>query len=677
MDSTSRTERLGPLPKADRNAELQRRSIDAFRAALPADKFLFRDERTDDAGVDGSLELLIDSLYTNLRAQVQLKSTDSPDANRDGTVSLPVKTANLNYLLNGQSPLYVLYVAPRGELRFAWARDERRRLDRVNPDWMSQATVTVRFEHLLTPEAVDPIHERIRQEARLHRRIHDMLGRAGSGERVVTSIDPDTLSNTDPDEALRLLLASGMTIVSAGYAEQVKRMVDTLRPADARSPRVRLVRAYAEFATGRYQAAAADLAEAALGRDELSEDQRQLLKYIQDACEYQTGRIESKEYLERLEGRTGRLARGLNASHTISRLRFALFGETDVTSRDALLDEMRAAVEAVTADPGVVSEFKLHARLLLLESEGHQSLLASLEEMQQARLRRKLGQEFDVAAVLRSQGGRWGRWEQTADAMLQEASATKNPLLVADALAIRASTRAMHLLNMRLLTPLFGVPIEIPEALLLPPRQDAEQAISIYSQANQLEGELRAKMTLADLLASAGRAAEAQEIAGEVLPKAQAMSYAALEWRAREHLAGRTILSFYAEMGERERQAEAEDMDLRLADEDDDTMREFARDVLKALGLPDERLPVIERDWQSMRDIARERLHWCRHIELIQNLRHTEHTATYYKTDPPRWCVCEKYKYESAIESTDWTTLITAFKRAYCEGCPGRDPKRE
>jgi len=51
-------EGLGPLPKADRNAELQRHSIAAFRASLPTNKFVFRSESVEDAGVDGSLELL-------------------------------------------------------------------------------------------------------------------------------------------------------------------------------------------------------------------------------------------------------------------------------------------------------------------------------------------------------------------------------------------------------------------------------------------------------------------------------------------------------------------------------------------------------------------------------------------------------------------------------------------
>lgn len=124
--SSSQSQSLGPLPKADRNSELQRRSLGALRTLLPNDKLVFRDERIDDAGVDGSLELLIDSAYTDLRSQVQIKSTESTPSNRDGTISIPIRVSNLNYLLNGPSPLYLLYVLPDNEFRFAWASDERK-----------------------------------------------------------------------------------------------------------------------------------------------------------------------------------------------------------------------------------------------------------------------------------------------------------------------------------------------------------------------------------------------------------------------------------------------------------------------------------------------------------------------------------------------------------------------
>jgi hypothetical protein len=59
-----------PLPKADSNSQLERKSIMSFQKMLPTDQFVYRDERADDSGVDGSLEILIDGCSTNMRAQV-------------------------------------------------------------------------------------------------------------------------------------------------------------------------------------------------------------------------------------------------------------------------------------------------------------------------------------------------------------------------------------------------------------------------------------------------------------------------------------------------------------------------------------------------------------------------------------------------------------------------------
>lgn len=672
MDEPTDSEALGPLPIADTNAELERRSFNAFRAALPPARFLIRDERTDDAGVDASIELLIDSRYTNLRAQVQLKSTASEELNEDGTFSLAVRTDTLNYLSNGLSPIFILYIVPRNQLRFVWAHDERRRLDQTNPDWMKQETVTIRFKHLITDDSLEQIHQRIRKEAQLTRQIHDQIARTGAGEKVVASIDPQTLSVTDPDQAKQLLLTAGVTIVSAGYAEQVKHLFSILKPNDARLPRIKLVRAYADYATGRFQLALAQLGELELARTELPSDDQQLLTYLRDACAYQTGRIDSNEYRRRLEEQTSGLANGLNASYIVSRLRVELFSQSDLAGREDILAQMRAAVARVTADAEITEAFKLHVRLILLESEGHQSLLTSLDELQRARLRQELKQDVDIIALLKAHQARWADWERSADAMLQHAISLKNPLLVADALAVRLITRIANLMHIRLLTPIFGISTDLPEEILLIPKRDAEQAMAIYSAADQLEGELRVRIALAELLALAGQRTEANEIARDVLPKAQAMAYAAIEEKAQMLLTGNTVLDVYTANIET---AHIEDSDFRLAVENDQAMTESARDLLAAYELPTERLPVVERECQSFRAMAIERLNWCQHIELIENLKHTEHKDTLYRVDPPRRCFCSLHKYESAIESTDWVSLIKAFKSAYCEGCPDHQPK--
>src|ERR1700733_6632942 len=188
---------LGPLPRVDRNAVLQNLSISAFQSALRPDRFVFREETKDDFGVDGSLELRIRSGATNLRSHVQLKSTDSEKANADGSISVQVRTSNLNYLLNGISPIYVLYIAPKSELRFVWARDERRRIEADKPDWLEQESLTIRFRHILTEEALEEIHERIRQEALFQRRVFDTLAGVSSAEYVRISINPESLRITD------------------------------------------------------------------------------------------------------------------------------------------------------------------------------------------------------------------------------------------------------------------------------------------------------------------------------------------------------------------------------------------------------------------------------------------------------------------------------------------------
>ena len=204
---------LGPLPTAGRSGDLQELSIRAPLAALPVERFQFRDERKSDMGVDGSLEVKIDGHSTNFWAQVQLKATDSPSTNADGSVSLRVEPSNVNYLLNGQSPLYILWIAPRNELRFLWARDERKRLDAINPKWMGQETITLRFVNLLAA-GLNEIHDRVLGDGRLQRKTCDILARAATAEPVTISIDPQSLSVTDPDQLHAWLNESGLSLVA-------------------------------------------------------------------------------------------------------------------------------------------------------------------------------------------------------------------------------------------------------------------------------------------------------------------------------------------------------------------------------------------------------------------------------------------------------------------------------
>jgi hypothetical protein len=664
------SENLGPLPKADRNAELQRKSIAQFQASLPPNQFVFRDERSEDAGVDGSLEVLVDGKYTNLRSQVQLKATDADNMNSDGSVSLSVRVANLNYLLNGPSPIYVLHIESRDELRFAWARDERRRLDQVNPEWPKQESITIRFDAIITRETLQLIHQRIREEAQFQRKLTDILDSASSTEQIVVRIDSETLAITDPQEAKRILLNSGTAIVSAGYAREVKNLIRLLDEKDAQTPRILLVQAHAEFNQRRYESALALIRDASLNLDQLSEEDQLFLRTVRDGSEFQTGRITIVEFSHRLDEITRSNTGGFALSNRLTQLRYALHAERGLEQRVVLLAQLQDLVNEVVQSE-VSTAFKIHARICLVEAEGYQFVLRSMREIGDAHIRLMLGRNTDFASMFASQSAAMKEWNEEAVAVLTDANELGSPTLVADAMLTRGSVSHMILTNQKVLSAMFQQPIKLSDEFIESNINNAKHAVSIFNQAGNLEGELRSKMLIADLFDLMGRKDDAREIASYVLPRAKAMNYAATLQRAEDHLSGR---SFHSKLDESSRPKSQTEKAQSLSQKSHEEMRADAVQMLTILDLPAERLPVLEREYESLRSVAREQLSWCSHIEIIQDKRHELHPSTHYRTDPTRFGMCTLHGYRSNLGNSDWLAVIELFKATYCEGCPDKCP---
>jgi hypothetical protein len=119
------------------------------------------------------------------------------------------------------------------------------------------------------------------------------------------------------------------------------------------------------------------------------------------------------------------------------------------------------------------------------------------------------------------------------------------------------------------------------------------------------------------------------------------------------------------------------DEDISFGNLSDQEMRGFARDGLESLGLPPHCLEVFEQYCKSLREVARERSRWCRHIEMLEDIRQTRNPATAFSVLPNRKCVCEKLGYETENVTSDAQALIRAFKHVYCVNCKDRNPKQE
>jgi hypothetical protein len=662
---------LGQLPKADRNSELQELSVQAFKAALPVQKFVFRDERINDAGVDGSLELKVDSRSTNLRAQVQLKSTDSDQTNQDGSISVQVKVANLNYLLNGHSALYVLYVAPRKELRFVWARDERQRLDSEKPEWMQQNTISIRFHSFLTPTAIEDVYQRILKEERMHRRINDVLSAASNTETLAVGISPQTLNVTSPDEAARILLASGTLIVTAGYPEKVRSLAKLLDSDSEQLPRILLVRAYAEHILGRYQTALAFLSDAMLRENELSEDDKQFMHFLRDSCEYLTGRITKQDFITRIN-RPIKLQGHFAQSYRINQLRMSLFSTRDPSKRKGLIEEFHSLVKSIISDATSSDVFKLYARTMLLEAEGLDAASSLFMELAEAGVGIDLGKRPNIREMLERYEQRMRSWSTDAIQAIKDARRIGHNRLLAAGILTKSLVQYHQWISVFSLHQTFNLPQQrVPDDAVQKEINDIGLAIEVFSFTDDLDGVLRAKLLTADYFEFIGDTQKAKEIATDVLPQAKAMGYVHQIEHAQDHIAGSGLISRLKST--KVKKSEKERI-IANANFSDDKVREYAAQMLRILQLPPERLSVLEDEYFSIRFIAQEQLNWCRHIDLHQDLRHTQNSATHYLQKPNRVCICKLLSYKSVLEHPDWRTVITAFKATYCNGCGERSP---
>src|SRR5258708_18228719 len=260
---------------------------------------------------------------------------------------------------------------------------------------------------------------------------------------------------------------------------------------------------------------------------------------------------------------------------------------------------------------------------------------------------------------------------EESDRLVKEAIDQEHPLLYAEALITQVIIIIVHTVNSRFFLASTKQDLQaIPQEAFQQLCQRLDAAAKTFARAGCLEGEIRAKLSLADLLDVGGKTAEAQKIAEEVRAPALAMGYEHQILRADEHLSGNTAYQKLMSVATTER-----DMDAMLAEASDEEMKRFAADCLEAIGLPKDRLPVVERDCFSMRDILQEQVHWCRHLDLIQDLTHAQSPQTHFLGDPTRWCICTKFRYKSNITTPDWLALIGAFKQVYCANCLAREPK--
>lgn len=662
--------RLGPLPIADDKAALQRRSLAALRTRLPSDRFVVRDE-PEDYGVDLSIEVLSAGSATNCRAQVQLKARSGLSPNADGSFSVPIEVSNLNYLLNGTCPVYILYRPESDELFFAFALDEQRRHRAQKPTRVIAGTVTIRFATRLDEGSLASFGERIIQEAQRHRQLRDAVAAATPGRphRIEFADDVGVLT---AEEAQRILLQHGLSMVSWGFSSRVLDLLGLLPQSDVRaSATLLLVRGHAEFSNGHYLSAQASLREAAAKSRDLDADDAHFLKYLLYTVEFALGEVTPAAFRERCDAWRESASAHLVLQYDLARL-WSLRTEVGPTGVEDLRVKLEQVLRRLAALPDAPPGLRHQARLFEMLFEAQARMTALVQALAYANEPTVWRHAYDStpAAVVATELENITSWRRTLANLLAEIRDTGNAPLYCQAVHARDVAETFAWSQFRLASLHAGVaPPPVTDDIF----EQLHRTQELARRFDQPELELRSRLLESDVADLAGDRERAVALAAEVRETAVTLRCAEVA-RAADRAVARSLNQ---EIRRDIARLNEEGVGVFLAEMSDDDLDHMVRDTMVSLRVPAERLPVVRDEAESQREVARVQRDWCRHLELLQDGTHTVSRASLWATRSEWLGECTLLGRRSAIPSRDWAGVLGAFRTVSCADCSHRSPRLE
>ncbi|WP_437613531.1 DUF4365 domain-containing protein [Sorangium sp. So ce834] len=664
----------GPLPIVDAGSILQEQSKRALQAALPLSDYIFRDERLDDYGVDGAIELLANSRATNVRAQVQLKGRSNTQVNKSGAVSIQVSTANLNYLLNGSCPLYILFRPESSELRFALARDEWARIERDNANWRDQQWINIHFHRILTPDSLAELRRLIANEAAVRRGVDERLNvlRVTTGHAV--TIDAQSLEVADSSQVLDMLSQIGQALTNSGLAKQVIERA-RLVPTDLllKTPRAALAVVYAHFHLSHYYDASAAIRQLLLSNPPLDADSRALLDVLHVSVRRMLGEIGEDQYNREIDAWSMHAPTDLAIQYAISR------AWSDYTKTIA-----RATPEHVRA----IAKEKLHAALLRGRSIQSQRVANHIELLELTLRQHEIedmaidAQALNHVAAIGIGDAHLAREQARAPRQLMEVW-----LKAVNELAAKTS-RAEHrtYCHVLLLKNHAALAAERQRRYVEwsqdnPKSQDradvgtlvesAQETLRVARALEDRDLELSAMLMLAETLDTCGSEEDATALATDALRIAE-LSGSALHVRQASHFLSGADRSEARKREMMQFAAKSEEEIIR--DAGDDQVEFMAGALANAYQLPMYRAPNILYSLLCQRQLARERRDWCKHIAHAEHDGHRGSLITMYAERPPIKIVCLKLRKEALVQASDASLVSEDFRRRHCQTCIHRSP---
>jgi hypothetical protein len=358
------------LPWASSKETLEIISNNYFRPLFNPDHFLIRPEAERDKGIDHHVELKKDNKYLNFRFVIQLKATDSKDFNNDGSISLQLKTTNINYLLNDPMPsFYVLFIKGTNSFYFESINDFAKSLFEKDPNWNSQASHVLRFSKPLTESAIEEIYQLTLKKGKFQRTINEKVIAQSITVNTRDKILIDTNFNVSDDVEIRKLIESiGLQIINEGKWKDLIIVHKKASGNVASTSKYNLVLGIASFYCGNLMDALSFFRTASNLKSELTEDLRNHLLFFETTVKYSIGLISYADYDEKMQHLESADNVGLYIK--LEKAKRKYIESLSINSSDRY-ENFVSDINVIINDPKANDNIKLNAKCELILFEGY------------------------------------------------------------------------------------------------------------------------------------------------------------------------------------------------------------------------------------------------------------------------------------------------------------------
>ncbi len=346
------------LPLTNPKEELETISRNQLHPIFTENLFEIRSEDYRDKGIDLTVEIKKNAKYTNFRFLIQLKATDSIEPNKDGSLSLQIRTSNINYLLNGNSSAYyILYFKKQDIFLYEDLNVFIKTLSRKDEDWGKQRSHALRLYKELNENALQDIYQKTLSRGLFQRTLNEKLAvksaNLESGDGVV--VDVDNLTITDDSEIREIIESVGITLINETRWKDVIQLHQKATGNVAKTATYNMILGMARYYNGQLLDSLSHLKQARRKSEELPQKLHSHLQYFEIITKSALGLISEQEFNSLMKDIEQEQDIGLYA-------RLLRIKATYLKGHELDYDQFMSELEEIINSPNVSANIKLIAQ---------------------------------------------------------------------------------------------------------------------------------------------------------------------------------------------------------------------------------------------------------------------------------------------------------------------------